>query len=314
MKFPLRLFPENTHIDFVKWRILAFVITALMVVGAAVLLYVPGLNFGTDFKGGILIEARAENAIDFSSLRKQLDSLGLGEVALQEFGSANDVLIRVQRQEGAEAEQNAAIAKVRESMGTAYDYRRVEVVGPRVGEELRRSAIIALAVAMGCIGLYVAFRFEWQFGVAALIATFHDVFVTVGLYCLLQLEFDLTAVAALLTLAGYSLNDTVVVFDRIRENLRRSKSLTMKEIINNATNQTLSRTLMTSLTTLLAIAPLVLFGGAALYNFSIAITWGILVGTFSSIYVASALLLYMKPVRGIPSGIGKSEKTASPKA
>lgn len=309
MKFPIRLFPENTHFDFVKWRIPAFIITALMVLGSVVLLYVPGLNFGTDFKGGILIEARRENPIDFAQLRTQLDGLGLGEVALQEFGSSNDVLIRVQRQEGAEAEQNAAIAKVRESMGSSYDYRRVEVVGPRVGEELRNSAVIALLVAMGCIGLYVAFRFEWQFGVAALVATFHDVFVTVGLYCLLHLEFDLTAVAALLTLAGYSLNDTVVVFDRIRENLRRSKSQTMKEIINTATNQMFSRTLMTSLTTLLAILPLTLFGGAALYNFSIAITWGIVVGTFSSIYVASSLLLYMKPVRGIPSGIGKAEKT-----
>jgi preprotein translocase SecF subunit len=220
----------------------------------------------------------------------------------------------MERQDGGEDAQNKAIAKVRESMGTTYEYRRVEVVGPRVGEELRHAAILALGLAMLMIGCYVAFRFEWQFGVAAVIATFHDVFVTVGLYAALHLEFDLTAVAALLTLAGYSLNDTVVVFDRIRENLRKNKNATLKSIINDAVNQTLARTLMTSLTTLLAIVPLTLFGGPALHGFSVAITWGIVVGTFSSIYVAAALLLYMKPLRGIPSGIEKeaatSEKTA----
>lgn len=305
MKFPIRLFPENTKIDFVDLRFIAFTVTSLLVVAAVVLLFVPGLNFGTDFKGGILIEARSNDAIDMGALRKNLDSLGVGGVEIQEFGSNKDVLIRMERQDGNEEAQNKAIAKVRETMGTSYDYRRVEVVGPRVGEELRHAAILALGLAMLMIGAYVAFRFEWQFGVAAVIATFHDVFVTVGLYALLGLEFDLTAVAALLTLAGYSLNDTVVVFDRIRENLRKHKNATLKTIINDAVNQTLSRTLMTSLTTLLAIVPLALFGGPALYGFAIAITWGIVVGTFSSIYVAAALLLYMKPLRGIRSGIEK---------
>ncbi len=314
MRFPIRLFPEETHLDFVKWRGLAFTITALMVVATIVLLFKPGFNFGTDFKGGILIEARSTTAIDVSKLREELNALSLGHVELQEFGGKddkNDILLRVQRQEGGEAEQNAAVAKVRDTLGTGYEFRRVEVVGPRVGQELRHAAIVALLLAMLAVGAYVAWRFEWQFGVAALVATFHDVFVTAGLYCALQMDFDLTAVAALLTLAGYSLNDTVVVFDRIRENLRKNKSATMREIINDATNQTLSRTLMTSLTTLVVILPLVLLGGAALYNFSVAIMWGIIIGTFSSIYVASSLLLYMKPVRGIPSGIGKSaEKTA----
>lgn len=312
MKFPIRLFPENTHLDFVALRLPAFVVTLLMVLGTIVLLYTHGINYGTDFKGGILIEARSPLDIDVGKLRETLNSLNLGNVELQEFGSKNDVLIRVQKQEGGDAEQNAAVAKVRDTMGSSYEYRRVEVVGPRVGEELRRSAVIALLSAMACIGLYVAVRFEWQFGVAAMVATFHDVFVTVGLYSILQLEFDLTAVAALLTLAGYSLNDTVVVFDRIRENLRKNKSTTLKTIINDAINQTLSRTLMTSLTTLVAIVPLVLMGGSALFNFSVAITWGIVVGTFSSIYVAASLLLYMKPLRGIPSGIGKTTEPAAP--
>ncbi|NDE90169.1 MAG: protein translocase subunit SecF [Alphaproteobacteria bacterium] len=308
MKFPIRLFPENTKIDFIALRHFAFIVTGLMVVATIIVLFVPGLNYGTDFKGGILIEARSEQAIDTSALRKTLDGLELGSVELQEFGSNKDVLIRVGRQEGDEDAQNKAIAKVRETMGESYEYRRVEVVGPRVGEELRHAAMLALGLAMLMIGAYVAFRFEWQFGVAAVVATFHDVFVTVGLYAALGLEFDLTAVAALLTLAGYSLNDTVVVFDRIRENLRKNKNATLRSIINDATNQTLSRTMMTSLTTLLAIIPLTLFGGPALHGFSVAITWGIIVGTFSSIYVASALLLYMKPLRGIPSGL--EDKTA----
>lgn len=305
MRFPIRLFPEKTKIDFVNLRYAAFAVDIALVIGTVIALFAIGLNFGTDFKGGILIEARAAQAIDSGALRAQLNGLQLGGVELQEFGSPKDVLIRVERQEGGEKEQNDAIAKVRANMGDTYEYRRVEVVGPRVGEELRHAAVIALTLAMAMIGLYVGFRFEWQFGIAAIIATFHDVFVTLGLYSVLHLEFDLTAVAALLTLAGYSLNDTVVVFDRIRENLRRSKSAMLKSIINDAVNQTLSRTLMTSLTTLLAIIPLTLFGGPALHGFSLAITWGIGVGTFSSIYVAAALLLYMKPLRGIPSGIGK---------
>jgi preprotein translocase subunit SecF len=302
----LRLLPNATHIDFVKHRWQAFVFTLLMVVATVAVLAVMGLNFGTDFRGGILIEARSPQAIDMHNLREKLDSLGLGAVELQEFGGPTDVLIRVKQQEGGQEAQNAAIASVRESMGTEYDYRRVEVVGPRVGEELRDKALLAIGAALLAISIYVGIRFEWQFGVAALLSTFHDVFVTLGLYAMLRMEFDLTAVAALLTLAGYSMNDTVVVFDRIRENLRRSKNTTLKDVINEAVNQTLSRTLMTSLTTLGAMVPLVLLGGPALYNFSLAITWGIVIGTFSSIYVAASLLLYMKPLRGIPSGIGKT--------
>jgi preprotein translocase subunit SecF len=316
MRFPFRLFPENTTIDFVAFRYPAYIITLAMVVAAVIGLIHPGLNFGTDFKGGILIEARSPQAVNVGELRSKLDGLGIGSVELQEFGTPNDVLIRVERQEGGETEQNAAIAKVRETLGGEYDYRRVEVVGPRVGEELRRNAMIAIGLALAMIGLYVAARFEWQFGVAAIIATFHDVLVTLGLYAILGLEFDLTAVAALLTLAGYSLNDTVVIFDRIRETLRRSKTATMRDIINEATNKTLSRTMMTSLTTLLAIVPLVFFGGPALFSFSLAITWGVLVGTFSSIYVASALILHMKPIRGVASGIDadKAAKTQTGKA
>lgn len=307
----LRLLPDNTKIDFVRARWLAFIVTFLMLVVTIVLMFTHGLNFGTDFRGGVLIEARSTAPIELQPLREKLDGLQLGQVELQEFGGPTDVLIRLKRQDGGETEQNAAVTKVREAMGAGYEYRRVEVVGPRVGEELRNAALLAIGTALLAIALYVAVRFEWQFGIAALVSTFHDVFVTLGLYSLLGLEFDLVAVAALLTLAGYSMNDTVVVFDRIRENLRRAKGSTLKNVINDAVNQTLSRTIMTSLTTLLAMIPLVLVGGHALFSFALAVVWGICVGTFSSIYVAASLLLYMKPVRGIPSGIGKTAEVTT---
>ncbi len=304
---PFRLVPENLRLDFVKPRWVAFVASFVLLMATVILFFTTGLNYGTDFRGGILIEARAADAVDLAALRGKLGGLGLGQVELQEFGQPSDVLIRIKRQEGGEAGQNAAITGVRAAMGPSYEYRRVEVVGPRVGSELRQAAFLAVSCALLGIGLYVALRFEWQFGVAALVATLHDVVATVGLYSALRMEFDLTAVAALLTLAGYSMNDTVVVFDRIRETLRRSgKQATMRSVINDALNQTLSRTLMTSLTTISAVLPLVLWGGPALHNFALAITWGIGIGTFSSIYVAASMLLYMKPVRGIPSGLGKA--------
>jgi len=228
-----------------------------------------------------------------------LTTLNLGEVSLQQFGAPTDVLIRIQRQEGDEAAQMKAIQAVREKLGDIYEYRRIEVVGPTVGTELLHAGILATVLAMVAISIYVGVRFEWQFGLAALIATFHDVLTTVGMYSVLQLDFNLTAVAALLTLAGYSINDTVVVFDRIRETLRRQKATDLRVIINDSVNQTLSRTTMTAGTTLLALLPLVFMGGQTLINFSAALTWGILVGTYSSIYVAAALLLYMPPLRGV---------------
>ena len=296
---PFHLIPTDTNIDFVGKRWWGFGLTLLLMIVSVVSLFVNGLNLGIDFKGGILIEAKSEQVIDVGGLRGALETLGLGEVSLQEFGSPNDILIRVQRQEGGEEAQQKAVQLVREKMGTSYDYRRVEVVGPTVGEELFQAGLLATIFAIIAIALYVAARFEWQFGLAAFASTLHDVFVTVGLYSILQLDFNLTAVAALLTLAGYSINDTVVVFDRIRERLRRHKAHDLRTVINESVNQTLSRTLMTAGTTLLALLPLVLVGGPTLINFSLALTWGILVGTYSSIYVAAALLLYMPPLRRI---------------
>jgi preprotein translocase SecF subunit len=242
-------------------------------------------------------------------MRGQLNDLGLGDVDIQGFGSDRDVLIRVQMQPGGEQAQTAAIETVRRSLGTGYEYRRVELVGPTVGQELLTAGIVATVLAVIAIALYVAFRFEWQFGVAALIATFHDVFTTVGLFAVLQLEFDLTAVAALLTLAGYSINDTVVVFDRMRETMRKNKTMPLRDVINLSVNQTLSRTIMTSATTWIAILPLLIFGGAALANFTWAMTWGIFIGTFSSVYIAASILLYLPPIRRV-SAEPKAEAAA----
>lgn len=294
----LRLVPDRTSYDFVGKRVPAIGFSLLLFLIAIGALAVNGLNLGIDFRGGILIEAQSkEGEVDVAALRGQMGTLGLGEVELQQFGGPRDILIRVQQQEGGDAGQRDAIQKVRNLLGDRYEYRRVELVGPTVGAELFRDGLIATALAILGITLYVAFRFEWQFGVAALIATFHDVLTTVGLYAVLQLEFDLTAVAALLTLAGYSINDTVVVFDRMREVLRKHKQADMKTIINMAVNDCLSRTVMTSLTTLVAILPLLVFGGSTLLNFTLALTWGILIGTYSSVFVAAALILYMKPLR-----------------
>ena len=296
---PIHFIPSDTKFDFVAKRWWAFSVTIILVLITLISLCINGLNLGIDFKGGILIEAKAPTAVDISSLRTELSNLNLGEVELQEFGSPNDVLIRIQRQDGDETAQMKAIQSVRDKLGTVYEYRRVEVVGPTVGKELLHAGILATILAMGAISLYVGLRFEWQFGLAALIATFHDVLTTVGLFSVLQLDFNLTSVAALLTLAGYSINDTVVVFDRIRETLRRQKAVNLRDVINDSVNQTLSRTTMTAGTTLLALLPLVFMGGPTLINFSAALTWGILVGTYSSIYVAAALLIYMPPLRRI---------------
>jgi preprotein translocase subunit SecF len=294
---PIQFIKNVPNFDFVAQRWWAFIATGLLVLITIVSLATQGLNLGIDFKGGIVVEVKAAQAVDTAALRQQIQALNLGDVEIQQFGAPDTVLIRLQRQDGGEEAQNSAVAAVRASLGDTYEYRRVEVVGPRVGDELFKAGLMATGIAMLMIALYVTMRFEWQFGLAALAATFHDVIVTIGLFAVLQLDFNLTAVAAILTLAGYSINDTVVVFDRIRENLRRSKNADLKQVINDAVNQTLARTLMTAGTTLLALLPLVVFGGPTLLNFSLALTWGVVVGTFSSIYVAAALLLYMKPLR-----------------
>ncbi len=294
---PMNFVPQNTKIDFVSKRWIAFGVTFILTVVTIVSLCVKGLNLGIDFKGGILIEAKSQQAVDIAALRSEMGSLNLGQVELQQFGTPNDVLIRIQRQEGEDDAQMKAVQSVRDKLGLSYEYRRVEVVGPTVGKELFQAGLLAAVLSVLGIAAYVGMRFEWQFGLSALVSTFHDVFVTMGLYSIFQLEFNLTAIAALLTLAGYSINDTVVVFDRMRETMRRQKAGDLGTVINASVNQTLSRTIMTGGTTLLALLPLLFLGGDTLLNFSAALTGGIIIGTYSSIYVAAALMLYMPPLR-----------------
>lgn len=299
--FPLRFFPDDANFGFVRRRFIAYGFTALLFAATLASLFVQGLNFGIDFKGGIAIEVAAAEPIDLATLRSTLNRAGIGEIEVQNFGNPRIALIRAQVASGAETAASEAaestIRRIRTALGQAYDFRRVEAVGPRVGNQFLIDGLVATVLALALIGVYVAFRFEWQFGVAAIAATMHDTFVTVGVYSLSGYEFNLTSIAAMLTIAGYSINDTVVVFDRIRENMRKFKRASLPDLIDKSVNQTLSRTVLTSGTTLLAIIPLLLFGGSNLQGFTVAVFAGILVGTYSSIFVAAPLLLMLKPVR-----------------
>lgn len=281
---------------FMKQRRIAFAMTAAIMIASVIALFVKGLDYGIDFKGGVLIEARWNKPFDMAEVRGKLNDLDVGEIALQNVDNPNDLLIRVERPEGGQAGALRVISQIRSSLPPDVEYRNVEMVGPQVSGELLRGALIAAALAVLGIAAYVAFRFEWQFGVSALIATGHDVFCTFGLFSLLDLEFNLTAVAAILTIAGYSVNDTVVVFDRVRENLRKYKKMPLLELFDLSVNETLSRTILTGGTTLIAILPLLFFGGIAIHDFALAITFGILIGTYSSIFVACGLLLSMPPI------------------
>lgn len=284
--------PANTNFDFVGRRRFAYPLSVLLIVLSLGAFFVQGLNFGIDFRGGILIEIKTDGPANVAELRNTVGGLNLGEVQVQEFGAADDVLIRVQQQDGAEAEQLQAINIIKDALGdTVVEYRRTEFVGPTVGAELISSAIWAVLLAIGAILVYIWFRFEWQFGVGAVIALTHDVLTTIGLFAITQLEFNLATVAAILTIAGYSINDTVVIYDRVREELRRYKKLDMPALLNLAANRTLSRTFMTSVTTLIALVALAVFGGTIIRDFALAMIWGVVIGTYSSVFVAVPVLL-----------------------
>lgn len=295
----LHLIPADTAIDFISRRLIAFAFSAMLVVASLGLFAGHGLNLGIDFLGGILIEVQTEGPADVGGMRSTLGQLDLGDVSLQEFGEPDVVLIRVQRQEGGDAAQQDAVRTIKDALGaTVAEYRRTETVGPTVGEELKSAAFWAVLAAIGAILVYIWFRFEWQFGVAAVVALLHDVLSTIGLFSVLQLEFNLATVAAILTIAGYSINDTVVVFDRVRENLRKYKKMPVADLLNLSINSTLSRTVMTSVTTLLALASLYFLGGEVIRGFSVALIWGVLIGTYSSIALAVPLLIYLNIYRG----------------
>ena len=288
--FRLKLVPAQTSIPFLSFFKTAALFSAILILSSVGLFFAKGLNLGIDFKGGILIEARSAEAVDLSATRSQLSQLNLGDISIQTFGADTDILVRLQRQEGDEAEQMAAIEAVTSALGEGYTIRRTEFVGPTIGAELAKNGIMAVICALGAIMVYIWFRFEWQFSIAAILALSHDVLSTLGLFALTGFEFNLPTLAAILTIAGYSINDTVVVFDRIRENLRRYKSWDQAKIMNKSLNETLSRTVMTSVTTALALIAIIIFGGAVLRDFAIAMLWGVTIGTYSSIFIAAGLI------------------------
>ncbi len=291
----LRIVPDDTKFDFMRFRRISFPISALMSILAITLYFTHGLNFGIDFKGGLLIEVQTKaGPADLANMRSTLAGLGLGEVQLQQFGAPDDVLIRIAEQPGGDPAQQAAVTKVRGALGDGVDYRRVEVVGPRVSGELLSYGVIGLMLAILCILVYLWFRFEWQFALGAMIANVHDLVLTIGFMSLTGIDFDLTSIAALLTILGYSLNDTVVIYDRIREMLRRYRKMPMPELLNASVNQTLSRSVITHVTVSLALLALLLFGGQAIHSFTATMMFGVvLVGTYTSVFIASPILIYL---------------------
>lgn len=303
----LKLVPDRTKVGFIKLRFAALILSAALVVGSITALFTLGLNFGVDFKGGVTIEVADDEPIDIGEVRNTVNGLGLGSVDVQEIqdfaGTDKAVLVRIAQQQAgdaggenaAEIAQQAALATatqaLRELLGDGVEFRKQEVVGPTVSGELVQKGALAVALAIAMMLIYIWLRFEWQFSLGAVVALVHDVIITLGVFSVTRLEFNLAIIAAILTIVGYSMNDTVVVYDRVRENLRKFKQKPLDELLDLSINDTLSRTVMTSLTTMLALIVLVIFGGAVLRGFTLAMIWGIVIGTYSSIFVASPFLL-----------------------
>ena len=311
----LRFIPEATNINFVGLRYIAFTVDGLLLVISIVsIFWWHGFNMGLDFTGGVQMEVHSAQAVDVGRVRSEVNALGFGDSAVQTIrGGQCDkpadscVQIRVQPKSAKpgvdpNAVAQSALKAIKAKLGSGYTYRNEAAVGPKVSGELLQAGVLATLTAILMIAIYVSVRFEWQYGIGAAVATGHDVLVTAGLFSVLQLDFSLTSIAALLTLAGYSINDTVVVFDRIRENRRKYKRMKLGDLINLSTNQMVTRTILTSAATAISLLPLKLFGGPALADFSGPILFGILVGTFSSIYVAAALLLYLPAPAGTVEG------------
>lgn len=283
---------KDTKIDFLKWRKIGYTISLLLIAASIASITLRGFNYGIDFSGGVAMDVRSKNGpVDVEKVRNQLSVLDLDELNIQSVGHDNDqLLIRAQANNADEESQRIAVNKIQEILSSDFTFERVESVGPQVGDELKLSGILACIFACIAISLYVWFRFEWRFAVGALVSLFHDVFIIVGLLSIFHLDLSLTTIAAILTLAGYSINDTVVTYDRIRENLQKFKKMPQYDLLNKSINDIFSRTILTSLTTLLASLALLVFGGAALYSFAFVITVGVIIGTFSSIFVAVPIL------------------------
>ena len=291
----LNIIPTNTSFKFMSLRKIGLFFSVTLILISFIAIFTKGLNFGIDFTGGVLIEIRSKNeTINLTKLRDDLNKLNVGEIQLQTIGSEKDIAIRVQKYSPGQDKQLDSIKKIKSALANIeIEFRRTEYVGPKVGKELIKAGLIAILFSLLGILAYIWLRFEWHFALGAIIALIHDVFLTIGFFSIFQFEFNLATVAAVLTIAGYSINDTVVIYDRIRETLRKYKEAPFEEIINLSLNRTLSRTLMTSLTTLLALLALFIFGGNVISGFIIALIWGVIIGTYSSLYIASPALLIL---------------------
>ena len=288
----LRIIKSATNINFMRIKKLTLFVSTILFLLSLSLIFIKGLNLGIDFTGGSLIEVRFKENIDLNNLRTKMNKLNLGEIQLQTIGNENDIIFKVQDNKN---KQIQTVQIIKESLSAqSVEYRRTEFVGPKVGSELVNAGIIAVIFSLIGILIYIWIRFQWNFALGAIIALIHDVILTLGFFSVLQLEFNLATVAAVLTIAGYSINDTVVIYDRVRDSMRKYKQITFDEVINISLNSTLTRTLMTSLTTLLALIALLTFGGIVISSFIIALIWGVLIGTYSSMYVASPILTYFR--------------------
>ena len=293
----LRLISDNTTIKFIKLKALSFTFSGILSVLAILSVLFVGLNFGIDCKGGILLVVRTGNNITISDIRSKTSDLNIGEVSIQEFGAKSDYLIRVERQKGSDNAQQVAVEILKDALNKAFgkdiDYRRLEYVGPTVSKDLISDGVMAICFAIMAMLAYIWFRFELPFAIGAIVALLHDIILTLGVFSILGLEFNLSTVAAILLIIGYSMNDTVVVYDRIRENLRKFKKMELKELLDKSINETLSRTINTTITTMLALGALYLIGGQIISDFAFAMLWGIIVGTYSSIFIASTILMFL---------------------
>ena len=292
----LKLVPDNTNLDFMRWRNVALILSIIATVASLALVGIKGLNLGVDFVGGQVVRTTFAQPVNVEELRTRVNRLGIGEASIQEFGGPRTYQIRLPKPEGGDAAASRAVTQVRGMVIKSYPGARVdagESVSGKVSEELARDGALAIILAMIGIALYIWFRFEWQFGVGALVTLFHDVAMTMGFFALTQLQVDLNVVAAVLTIVGYSLNDTVVIYDRIRENLRKYRKMAIVPLLNLSLNETLSRTMVTSLSILLALAALLILGPEVIFGLTIAIFIGIFVGTYSSIYISSPILVWL---------------------
>ena len=284
----LKIIKQDTKIQFLKYKKITLFISLIFCLVSFLSIFVNGLNFGIDFKGGSLIEVKSEESINISSVRSRLSLLNLGEVQIQNFGSEKNILVRV---EASSSDNNSSILSIiTNELRSFGEIQRTELVGPKISSELIQKGILAIISAVGLMLFYIWIRFEWQFSLGAVLALIHDVIITIGIFSFFQIEFNLSIIAALLTIIGYSMNDTVVVYDRIRENLRKYKKQDLYDLINSSINQTLSRTVLTSFTTLLALFSLYIFGGQVIKGFTLAMIIGVFIGTYSSTFIASQLL------------------------